>query len=256
LPGPRKVEILLSELADGRPCVVNAVSYRDLEVLVAGLMASEAQGRRYLYRTASSFVRVRGGLDPAPLLTAGDFCSPEGTGGLVIAGSFVQRTTAQIEAAGQVAGVVPLEMSVPALLGAGAHAEVARVRDEATAAMLDGRDAPGVHQPRAGRARGTAADALSVGQRISAGLVELVRAIEHRPAWIIAKGGITSSDIATEALGVRRAWVRGQAIPGVPVWRTGAESRWPGMDYVVFPGNVGGPGALAEMIALLHGTQS
>ena len=31
----------------------------------------------------------------------------------------------------------------------------------------------------------------------------------------------------------------GQIRPGVPVWRTGPESRFPGIPYVIFPGNVG-----------------
>jgi len=39
--------------------------------------------------------------------------------------------------------------------------------------------------------------------------------------------------------------VMGQALPGVPVWRLGMETRWPGMAYVVFPGNVGGDDAMA-----------
>jgi hypothetical protein len=37
----------------------------------------------------------------------------------------------------------------------------------------------------------------------------------------------------------------------VPVWRLGPESRYPGMPYIVFPGNVGGPRALAEVLEIL-----
>ncbi|MHB1319284.1 MAG: four-carbon acid sugar kinase family protein [Anaerolineae bacterium] len=249
--GPRLVEMRLSELEDAQPCVVNAVSYRDLEVLVAGVLASEAQRRRYLYRTASSFVRVRGGLDPAPLLTTTDF--DQRAGGLVVAGSFVGRTTAQIEAASALPNVVPLELDAAALLGDGAQQTVKAVRAAAVRAMEAGNDAL-VYTSRRLITGDTADHTLNVGQRIAAALVDLVSGLELRPAWIIGKGGITSSDIATRALGIRRAWVRGQAIPGVPVWRTGPESRWPDLDYVVFPGNVGGPGALADMMAVLRGS--
>ena len=73
-----------------------------------------------------------------------------------------------------------------------------------------------------------------------------------RPAWIIAKGGITSSDIATQALGVRRATVLGQAFAGVPVWRTGEDARWPDLIYVVFPGNVGESDTLARTVETLR----
>jgi len=96
-----------------------------------------------------------------------------------------------------------------------------------------------------------AAGSLSIGQRISDGLVTLVRSLATRPRYLVAKGGITSSDVATRGLKVRRALVRGQILPGVPVWRLGPESRFPGLDYIVFPGNVGGPQALADIVAAL-----
>jgi uncharacterized protein YgbK (DUF1537 family) len=79
-------------------------------------------------------------------------------------------------------------------------------------------------------------------------LISIVRGLQVRPRFLIAKGGITSSDVATRGLGVRRALVRGQILPGVPVWRLGAEARFPGLDYVVFPGNVGGDTALADAV--------
>jgi uncharacterized protein YgbK (DUF1537 family) len=94
---------------------------------------------------------------------------------------------------------------------------------------------------------------LKIGQKISQALVEVVDRISEEPAWIIAKGGITSSDIATQGLKVKRAQVLGQAIPGIPIWKTGLDSRWPGMIYVVFPGNVGGQNALGDMIKILRG---
>jgi uncharacterized protein YgbK (DUF1537 family) len=78
-----------------------------------------------------------------------------------------------------------------------------------------------------------------------------VHAITTQPRYLIAKGGITSSDVATRGLDVMRAMVLGQVLPGVPVWQLGPESRHPGMVYVVFPGNVGGPEALAEIVSVL-----
>ena len=87
---------------------------------------------------------------------------------------------------------------------------------------------------------------LAAGQVISRGLAELVGRIGTRPRYILAKGGITGSDIATIGLKIRRAVVAGQILPGVPVWSPGPESRFPGCPLVVFPGNVGGPNALVE----------
>ena len=83
--------------------------------------------------------------------------------------------------------------------------------------------------------------------------MEVLQRLAFRPAYLIGKGGITSSDLATGSLGVRKAWVLGQIVPGVPVWRLGQESKYPGLPYVVFPGNVGGADALARAIRILRG---
>ena len=95
---------------------------------------------------------------------------------------------------------------------------------------------------------------LDIGREVSAALVDVVRQVSPTPRYLIAKGGITSSDVATRGLGVQRAWVLGQILPGIPVWRLGAESRFPGLPYVVFPGNVGADDSLADAIRILRGT--
>ena len=66
-------------------------------------------------------------------------------------------------------------------------------------------------------------------------------------------GGITSNDLALKALGVHQATVPGQVAPGIPCWVLGDESRFPGVPYVIFPGNVGTPKTLADVITLLRG---
>ena len=88
---------------------------------------------------------------------------------------------------------------------------------------------------------------------MSAALVELLRGMEVAPAYVIAKGGITASDLATHGLGVSRAMVKGALLPGVPVWETGAETRFPGLPYVVFPGNVGSDEALLQAVERFEG---
>ena len=92
---------------------------------------------------------------------------------------------------------------------------------------------------------------LEVSVRISDALTSVIEKLTARPAFIIAKGGITSSDVGTKALGVRRAIVMGQIRPGIPVWLTGPESKFPGMPYVIFPGNVGMENTLLEVVEVL-----
>ncbi|MFE1886793.1 nucleotide-binding domain containing protein [Streptomyces diastatochromogenes] len=103
----------------------------------------------------------------------------------------------------------------------------------------------------------TAADpdeSLAISRSVSAALVETVRLITstHRPAFVIAKGGITSSDTATHGLRIRRAWARGTLLPGiVSLWQP-ADGPAAGIPYIVFAGNVGGDDALADALALLR----
>jgi uncharacterized protein YgbK (DUF1537 family) len=235
--------------------VVNAASYRDLEVFVTGLLRAEAQGKRFIYRTAASFVRVRGGLATRPLINSHELSSIGSHGavssGLVIAGSYIQKSTAQIAAARALPGICSLEVVIERLLSADDRdIEVHRIAAAANEALTSGKDTM-IFTSR-NFAAGDASEALKNGRIISDSLVAIVQRINQRPAWIIAKGGITSSDVAVKGLGVKRAEVMGQAFPGVPIWRTGDDSRWPGLLYAVFPGNVGDTGTLADMIETLR----
>ena len=45
----------------------------------------------------------------------------------------------------------------------------------------------------------------------------------------------------------------GQVKPGIPVWRTGGESKFPQTPYVIFPGNVGEVQTLKEVVQILTG---
>jgi uncharacterized protein YgbK (DUF1537 family) len=71
--------------------------------------------------------------------------------------------------------------------------------------------------------------------------------------FVVAKGGITSSDVVTKGLGVRRAEVAGQMLQGIiSAWILPEDSDYPGLPYVVFPGNVGDEDALAKVIQKLR----
>ena len=64
--------------------------------------------------------------------------------------------------------------------------------------------------------------------------------------------------MGTKALRVKQARVLGQALPGIPVWMTGEESRFPGLPFIIFPGNVGNRESLrllAEKIITEAGTE-
>jgi uncharacterized protein YgbK (DUF1537 family) len=246
--GPPAVARKLLAMPMGGAAIVNSADDRDQEVFVMGLLDAEAAGRRFLYRTAASFVRVRGGITAKPLLDAQETRSEGGAGGLVVVGSYVAKTSEQLQAALALPGVTGIELNVDALLAPDqGDAELSRAEGEVNRRLRSGEDTI-LFTSRALRTGHSAEETLAIGKRVSAALCRIVKELSVKPRFLIAKGGITSSDVATQGLGVRRAMVLGQILPGVPVWELGAESKFPGMRYVVFPGNVGQPDSVAEAI--------
>ncbi len=241
--GPTAVRSLLAGAHDRVPVVANAACYGDLEVLVAGLLEAEHAGKRFLYRTAASFVRVRSALPARGFLGPKDLFGAERrrAPGLVIVGSHVRRTSEQLEALLELPGTRSLEVSVPAVLHAAHRERQAQALAEAALQGMARGDDIVLATSRAVALGSTPEGQLSIGQAVSDALCDVTRRVVGRlcPGYVIAKGGITSSDIATRALGIRRALVLGQIQPGVPVWQAGPESIIAGVPYVVFPGNVG-----------------
>ena len=253
LRGPdaaERVRDQLLALPKGAHVIVNAAAYGDVEAFVHGLLLAEAAGKRYLFRTAASFVRVRAGLGARPLLAASEYCEATTMGGLVVAGSYTAKTTAQLASLLGLPTTVPVEVRVDRLASEESRQlEIGRAAATAQEAITAGLHAVVFTSRALESSLGRAGD-LRAGGIVSDSLVRIVRSLETRPRFVIAKGGITSSDIATRGLGMRRARVLGQAAPGVPVWLMGAESRFPGMRFVVWPGNVGGPNDLRDLVGL------
>ena len=162
------------------------------------------------------------------------------------------KTTAQLASLLRDDSLVSVELAVETILDTAQRAgELSRAVTAVSGDIATGRDAV-VFTSRKLVTSGGAEASLAIGAQVSDALVELLQRIEANPRYLIAKGGITSSDLATRGLGVKRAMVLGQILPGVPVWELGAETKFPGLPYVVFPGNVGGPDALAEAVSVFR----
>lgn len=256
LGGPAKVRETLTHPGAWKTVVVNSLSYADMGTFALGLLQAELEGFNFICRSAASFVKVRanisdrGLLQPHELFTAHSSCA---RGGLIIAGSHVKKTSDQLESLRDSNLTAMVELDVAKTLGGrdALEEELERVSSRIDAELLRGVDIA-VFTSR-GYVSGDSDEAsIQVGRRISDALSELVRRVRTRPRFILAKGGITSSDIATDGLRVRTAVVLGQILPGVPVWRLGEETRFPGIPYIVFPGNVGSRDSLQEAVRILR----
>jgi uncharacterized protein YgbK (DUF1537 family) len=251
--GPAGVASQLRMVRNGEVVVVNAAHDRDLEVFVAAVLQVEAEGVRFLFRTAASFVKVSAGLGDRPLLTAAELVGDRAPGGgLIVFGSYVPKSTAQLAALCALEGVHAIELPVADILDSAARrGAVAQATQAVNQALARGEDAV-IFTSRLLWSGNSQDETLEIGRSLSAALVEVVRGIQIKPRFVLGKGGITSSDLATQGMGVRLARVAGQILPGVPVWKLGPRSRWPGTSFIVFPGNVGDEQAVARAVQMLR----
>ncbi len=246
--GPEEVANVLRNIPDRSVCIVNALTMRDMEVFVYGQIIAGESGKTFIARTGASYVRARAGLSKKPLLTREDFGQTSTKGGMIIVGSYVPKTSAQLEAffAKAEKGIEFIELDVNHLIDADQRQKTLTNLIQKVDALLEAGTHVLIYTSRKLVTGSSQTENLAIGNTVSNALVEIVKRIGIHPRFIIAKGGITSSDVATQGLGVKRAMVEGQLLPGVPVWKLGNESRYPGMHYVVFPGNVGSDTALHE----------
>lgn len=250
--GPQQVARLLLELPPHTPVVVNAVCDRDLEVVALALLETEAQGKRWLPRTAASFVKIRAGQPDWPFLLPSEL-SLHSTqyGGLVVAGSYVPQTSWQLTQLLEHPQIKGVELDVVALLRVQEFSALAERLSTACAQIIMSGQTAVLYTSRQLHRADSPEAALEVGQRVMRTLCNVVRQLPARPAFIVAKGGITSHQIASLGLGCTRATVLGQVAAGVPLWRLDRAVHFSQIPYVVFPGNVGGPGTLLQVVAQL-----
>ena len=235
-----------------RYIVADALEETDVQALAVVLMRLIRQGRHYMLRSAAAVPKVFGHVEDRPLLSREemiDVSSP--FGGLVIVGSHVKKTTDQLNCLSQSSAPLTfIEFDASAWNREGAlQAETKRAGALAEDAMRNGKTAV-VYTSRTLIAPegATPEQMLAISVRISDAVTAVVSSLSLRPRFLIAKGGITSSDVGVKALRVKKALVLGQAAPGIPVWKTGNESLFPGLSYVIFPGNVGGVDTLRVIV--------
>jgi uncharacterized protein YgbK (DUF1537 family) len=233
----------INNLKPGDVCIINGASYSDLFRVALSLLQSDIEA---ICRTAASFVAALAAQPPKALLEASEFDLSKGGGGLVVVGSYVPMTTKQLNHLQSNTDIVTLEIDVNKLLNGSI------VTPQEMAKMIDNHVMNGEHvtifTSRELVSGSTASENLQIGEQVSDYLTSTVSHISKRPKFIISKGGITSSVVATDSLKVKRAIVLGQVLAGIPAWQLGPESRFEGLPYIVFPGNVGGEEALTEVV--------
>ena len=241
----------LMSAKDMAKIIVNVVSYADLKVFCAALVLAMKEGKHYMARTAAAFTKVMGRVSDQPLLGKAQLEGETKNGGIVLIGSHVKKTTDQLNCLKELDGQVDfMEFQVNTVFEEnGLEKEVERTVKAAEEKILSGRTVV-IYTSRQLLApeNMTPEEKLQISVKISNAVTSIIGEFSVKPKFIIAKGGITSSDVGTKALRVKKARVMGQVKKGIPVWMTGEESKFPGMPYIIFPGNVGEVSTLKEIV--------
>ena len=245
------VKVKLMTAKDMAKIIVNAVSYADLKVFCAALVLAMKEGKHYMARTAAAFTKVMGRISDQPLLGREQLEGDTRNGGIVLIGSHVKKTTDQLNCLKELDGQVDfMEFQVNTVFEEnGLEKEVEKTVKAAEEKILSGRTVV-IYTSRQLLApeNMTPEEKLQISVKISNAVTSIIGKLSVKPKFIIAKGGITSSDVGTKALRVKKARVMGQVKKGIPVWMTGEESKFPGMPYIIFPGNVGEVSTLKEIV--------
>lgn len=248
------IEQQLLNVEDFNKVIVNAVDYADVQIFTIALIRAINKGKHFMFRSAAALTKVMGGVSDKSLLTREEMMSEHTNhGGLVIIGSHVKKTTEQFEELKKSGAVEFVEFNVHLVLEPDQFEnELNRVVETTNKFILQGKNvAVYTRRERLDLGADRKEEELKLSVKISDAVTSIVKRLEVRPSYIIAKGGITSSDIGTNGLEVKRATVAGQIRPGIPVWTTGSESKFPGISYVIFPGNVGTKTDLREVVEML-----
>lgn len=242
----------LSSVSGFGKIIVNCTAYEDLQVFAAAFWQALKQGHEYLFRSAAALPKVLGGVSDQPLLTREALIDPgNNSGGIILIGSHVNKTTRQLEELKKTEKKITyITFDQHRVLEEGGLEEEAdRVLALAEKEISAGRTVTVfTRRERLDLNTEDPARQLQVSVRISDALTGIIGRMQVRPSFIVAKGGITSSDVGTKALRVTKAQVKGQIRPGIPVWQTGPESKFPGLPYVIFPGNVGSDDDLRRIV--------
>jgi uncharacterized protein YgbK (DUF1537 family) len=250
--GPEKVKEILMSAKKGSVIIVNSAAEEDMDVVILGILQASELGKKFLFRSGAAFVSARLGISPIPPISIQTLNPDPTQGGLVIAGSYVPKTTAQLRVLRERSGdrLTTIELDVNKLLDSPEkrEEELAHALTVAETELSKPQDVL-IMTSRKLIVGADEARSLDIGSIVAAALVTFLTRLKTRPRYIIAKGGITSSDAATKGLNMKRATIVGQAAAGVPLWRCDEPTcKYPGLPYVVFPGNVGGDDTLFEVV--------
>jgi uncharacterized protein YgbK (DUF1537 family) len=242
--------------------VVDCETQDDLNQFADQLQSMAQEGKRFLFRSAASLLTALAKLPQQPV-KAEDMSAYvwDQRPGIVLVGSHVAKTSAQLSCLTEQTDVVPIEVDVRELnVDDSAFAQNrARMADaiinKVYTAHAHGNNVV-IYTSREELQFPSQKQRLAFGERLSAFLMDLVKELPESIGFLISKGGITSNDVLSTGLELSQSRVVGQILTGCSVVRCPSDHvRYPDLPVVIFPGNVGDETALTKAYNILTAQQ-
>jgi uncharacterized protein YgbK (DUF1537 family) len=232
-------------------CVVDCTTQADLDNFANQLNEAAGHGKRFLFRSAASLITALAQLSPPPVPPKEMAAYVrDNRPGAVLVGSHVKKTTAQLEKLLLLLQVEGIEVDV-SRIASEREIILAGIVERAGKIHEEGRH-PVIYTSRVELTFPDQDTRLAFGEQVSAFLMDIVRSLPPTLGFLISKGGITTNDVLSDGLALRKSRVLGQILAGCSVVRCPAtHPRYPNMPVVIFPGNVGDDEGLATALQRL-----
>lgn len=241
----------LMTLHNNQCCVVDGENQADFDQFAQDILKAASQGKKFLFRSAASILTSLANLGPQP--TPAEAMAQYVRGkkpGVVIMGSHVKKSTAQLECLLQQPNIEGIEVDVSLLLE-----DQPAVRENLLNDILvkinsihDAGKTPVVYTSRQELQFPDTQVRLAFGVRVSRLLMDVVKGLPSDIGFLISKGGITSNDTLSDGLNLPTARLLGQILAGVSLVITPNDHPlFPNLPVVLFPGNVGNNDGLATV---------
>ena len=241
----------LMEMTDNQCAVVDGESQADLDSFAKHALDVVSQGKKFLFRSGASILTSLADLGPQPI--AADEMAKyvrDGKPGAVIVGSYVKKTTDQLERLLEEPDTVSIEIDVSHLLEDSPEYRTQilnEILEKVRTAHADGKT-PVIYTSRKELQFDNVELRLKFGAAVSALLMDVVGGMPADIGFLISKGGITSNDVLSTAFSLKSVRQIGQIIAGCSVVKLEEDHPlFPNLPVVLFPGNVGDSNALATV---------
>ena len=226
----------------GSVIVPDAESDADIEIIADAIRLLRDGGTQLVVRSSAPLAALLAGVR-----SSGFLASPLMTGNfstLLIAGSHTDGATrqlAQISARWGEAEVIDtaLAMQNPIQAAASAITEGKLKLEGSSLAIIT-----------SGRHRLPEHNTLAHGEKVMDSLICAVKELCTYADIVISKGGITSAEVARSGIGADDAWVLGQILPGISVWKVKDRGNRE-LLLVIVPGSVGDSDTLMKVLEIV-----